>query len=343
METLKHVLTMIKPNAWFASIDLRQAYYSIPVHKDFRKYLRFTFHDKCFEFQVLPNGLSSSPRLFTKMLKAVFSTLRKMGHTNAIYIDDSFLQSDSQKECINNIRDTLTLVDDLGFTVHSGKSVVEPTQVIAFVGFLIDSVKMIVRPTPEKCEDIKQCCESLIQSKTFTIREFARVIGKLVAIEPGVQYAGLHYKQLELERDTALKINKGNFDSKITKTHEGKHCLQWWIRNIDFSFRHINLPDPVMYIESDSSNFGWGAYDRTNDVKVSGLWSSQEKIHHINYLELKAAFCTLQFLCENCANAHIHLMLDNTVAIKYLTKMGGRVKELNELTQDKNMHHLVVV
>jgi hypothetical protein len=45
----------------------------------------------------------------------------------------------------------------------------------------------------------------------MTIREFARVIGKLVASEPGIQYAGLYYKHLEIERDTALKINIREF------------------------------------------------------------------------------------------------------------------------------------
>jgi hypothetical protein len=89
-----------------------------------------------------------------------------------------------------------------------------------------------------------------------------------------------------------------------------------------------------MIIESDSSTSGWGGYDKTNDIKVSGLWSTDEKSHHINYLELKAAFLVLQFLCEQRVNIHIHLFLDNTVAMKYLSKMGGRVRELNDLTQE---------
>lgn len=88
----------------------------------------------------------------------------------------------------------------------------------------------------------------------MTIREFARVIGKLVASEPGVQYAGLYYKHLEIERDTALKINRGNFDAKIKLSQSSKKCLEWWIDNTDDSFRPINLPDPdLIFVEMTNS------------------------------------------------------------------------------------------
>lgn len=42
-------------------------------------------------------------------------------------------------------------------------------------------------------------------AKTITIRKFAQLIGKLVASEPGVSYAPLYYKTLEIEKDKALK------------------------------------------------------------------------------------------------------------------------------------------
>ena len=49
METLKTVLTLIKPNVFFASIDLKQAYYSVPIKQDSRKYLRFRWQGKIYE------------------------------------------------------------------------------------------------------------------------------------------------------------------------------------------------------------------------------------------------------------------------------------------------------
>ena len=40
----------------------------------------FQFEGKLYKFVCLPNGLTSAPRLFTKILKPVFGALHKEGH-----------------------------------------------------------------------------------------------------------------------------------------------------------------------------------------------------------------------------------------------------------------------
>ena len=57
------------------------------------------------------------------------------------------------------------------------------------------------------------------------MREFAQLIGKLVAAKPGVLYAPLHYKSIELEHDLALKRNFGDFDSIMTLSTVSHECL----------------------------------------------------------------------------------------------------------------------
>ena len=73
METLHTAITLMKPNCWMASVDLKDAYFSVPVHSKDRKYLRFFWKGQLYEFTCLPNGLAEAPRKFTKMLKAPFS------------------------------------------------------------------------------------------------------------------------------------------------------------------------------------------------------------------------------------------------------------------------------
>lgn len=334
METLKTALSLVKPNAYFGSLDLRQAYYSLQILTESRKFLRFIWDGVVYEYSCLPNGLSTGPRIFTKLLKPMYSALRKLGHTNVAYIDDSFLQSDTYEECVRNISDTLQLADSLGFTVHKTKSVVIPTQTIVFVGFLICSVSMTVRLPPDKCEDMIQLCKEILAARSLTIRKFAQLIGKCVSVEPGVRYAALYYKIMEIERNEALKIHKGNFDAPINLSEASKLCIQWWIDNITTSFRFICLPQPHRRIESDSSGFGWGCHDVTYDVKMHGEWSYTDRLHHINYLELKAAFQALKVLCPRVSNEHIYLFLDNKTAIKYISKQGGRKQHLNDLTRE---------
>ena len=118
---------------------------------------------------------------------------------------------------------------------------------------------------------------------------------------------------------------------KISK--ECQDCIQWWIDNLNLCYKPILIKSPDRKIELDSSMIGYGAHDVTN-TKNSGVWSVEEKENHINFLELKAAFLALKAFCNGANDEHIQLYLDNTTAIKYLNKMGGRKKLLNKLAKD---------
>lgn len=110
----------------------------------------------------------------------------------------------------------MSLFNKTGFTIHPEKSVLEPVQKIAFLGFLIDSIKMIVTLTPEKASELAKLCAETIRKREITIRVFASIIGKMIAAEPAVQYAPLHYIVLKNEKERCLKSKKGNFDAKLT-------------------------------------------------------------------------------------------------------------------------------
>lgn len=334
METFKSALHLVQRNCYFAKIDLKDAYYSVPIALTSRKYLKFTWRGILLQFTCLANGLSSAPRAYTKLMKPVFSSLRKDGHLNVSYIDDSLLQSETFDMCKVNVQDTMTLMDSLGLTVHPEKSIFIPSQIIEFVGYIINSVDMTVRLPTRKANDIIQQCKTFLSKDEITIREFAQLIGKLVASEPAVLYAPLYYKSLEIQKDTELKKSRGNFDHYMTLSELSIQCLQWWISNVATASKPIIWGKPNRIIESDSSGTGYGARDVTYTQDISGVWDEEEKLHHINFLELKAAFLALKGLCSNVNNEHVQLFLDNTTAIKYLSKMGGRKTDLNQLTRE---------
>ena len=333
METLRCVLPMIKKNSWFASIDLKDAYYSVPIDPHFRKYLSFYWDGTLYQFTSLPNGLSSAPRVFTKLLKPVFSYLRKQGFTNVCYIDDIFLQGDSYEECIENVINTSRLIDDLGLTIHPKKSVLRPSTSITFLGFLINSENMTVRLTSEKAKELSDLCLSISKRVEITIRELAQVIGKMIASDPGMEYGPLYYKNLEIEKDKKLKANCGNFEAKIQISEKSKSTLNWWHNNINSCYKSLILTDPDKVIKTDSSNTGWGGIIEGTSLKTRGFWSYEEQQNHIIFLELKAAFLSLKSLLSNENDIHVKLLMDNSVAVSYLSKYGGRKEHLNELTR----------
>ena len=201
-------------------------------------------------------GLSSSPRCFTKILKSVYATLSRKGHISTAYIDDSCLQGRNKQQWAQNVEDTVHLLDNLRFTVHDKKSVLIPTKEITFVNFILNSADMTVRLPLEKKESILKLCLSINKRSHITIREFSRLIGKLVATEPGVEYAQLRYKPFERIKDKHLKINNGNFDSTMIISRSCKRHIQWWIDNLEVSFKLISHGKPNREIYIDSSKTG---------------------------------------------------------------------------------------
>ena len=88
METIMSILKLVTPLTYFTKIDLKDAYYTIPVSPSHQKYLKFANNQDLHKFTCPPNGYCHGLRKFTKVLKPPLSTLRLDNITIAAYLDD---------------------------------------------------------------------------------------------------------------------------------------------------------------------------------------------------------------------------------------------------------------
>ena len=146
-----------------------------------------------------------------------------MGHLNSGYINDSYLQGYTVEDCEQNFGDTVTLLTRLGFFIHPQKSVFVPTQRFTFLGFVLDSIGMTVKPTEAKIQKIKSSCDTLLKTPMPTIKQVAKVIGILVSNFPGA----LHYRNVERDKYLALVLNKGNYEGKIQLSPMALQEIRW--------------------------------------------------------------------------------------------------------------------
>ena len=75
METLKSAIDAMRKNCFFGSVDLSEAFYSVPIREADRKFFRFIHKNQKYQFTALIMELTHSPRVFTKILKPVFAKL----------------------------------------------------------------------------------------------------------------------------------------------------------------------------------------------------------------------------------------------------------------------------
>ena len=64
MEGIHLIQMLLQEDDWMVKLDLKDAYFAVPIHLADRKYLTFQFRSTIYQFECLPFGLSSAPRVF---------------------------------------------------------------------------------------------------------------------------------------------------------------------------------------------------------------------------------------------------------------------------------------
>ncbi|XP_061478779.1 uncharacterized protein LOC133382992 [Rhineura floridana] len=97
MESLHSITESLHEGDFLASIDLKEAYLHVPICIAHRKFLRFAFGHQHFQYRAMPFGLSSAPRVFTKVLLILVAYLRTQGVHTYPYLDDLLIRAKSEE------------------------------------------------------------------------------------------------------------------------------------------------------------------------------------------------------------------------------------------------------
>ena len=332
MGGLADAINLTYKNCFFTSIDLKDAFYTVPLHHSAKKYFRFYHKSELFEFNSLVMGYKDAPRIFTKITKPLLSVLRQQNIQIMMYIDDSLLVHSSYDEGLQATRKTLDLMNKLGFYISWDKSCLIPTQRIKYLGFLIDSTNMTVRPTEEKALAIKAECAETKSKTKITIRKLAELIGKFMALCPGNRFGTIFYKRSENEKTKLLNMHSYNFDAKNTISDVMIEDFAWWEINAISYPVYFQLTLPVIEITCDSSTTGWAGI--CNSVTTKGLWSTEEQADHINILEIKAALLSLKAFTTNKSDISVKIFSDNICTVLCINKQGSTKTQINALIRD---------
>ena len=105
-------------------------------------------------------------------------------------------------------------------------------------------------------------------------------------------------------------------------TPAARETLQWWLHTPNLT-SGVPFSDPVpeMTIITDASSYGWGGH--LGDQTASGTWQPQEKLRHINWLELQAVWLTLQHFLPQLGGTVVEVLSDNMTTVSYINKQGG--------------------
>ena len=114
MEGIHMLKDLLRKGDFMVKIDLKDAYYTVPVCQNHQKFLRFVWKETMYEFSCLPFGLASAPRVFTKLMKPVVGLLRQLGTRLIVYLDYMLITAQSRDIALQHASMALDLLQGLG-------------------------------------------------------------------------------------------------------------------------------------------------------------------------------------------------------------------------------------
>ncbi|KAL0200730.1 hypothetical protein M9458_003917, partial [Cirrhinus mrigala] len=330
------LLRSVNHTAFFTVIDLKDAFFHISIYPPHRKFLRFAYQGVCYEFTVLPFGLSLSPRTFCLVVEAGLAPLRAAGLRILTYIDDWLIIADSREEAIQNTARALAHITALGFKVNVSKSNLTPSQNVIFLGLELNSLTMRARLSQQRTLSLLNCLSLFREGARVQYRTCLRLQG-LMASAVRVLPLGLLRMRAFMKWVLSLHLSPlRDLCRSVSVTRTCTAAPRHW-GNVEFYSQGTPLGAIMMrkVVTTDASLTGWGATQEGRTV--NGVWPNTLHSAHINYLELFTVWKALNHFLPHLQGHHVLVRCDTT-AVAYINRQGGmRSSKLHALA-----HRLLV-
>jgi hypothetical protein len=277
---VKDVKRMLRRGDFLTKIDVRDAYPGIAIHPWFRDhfYVRHRFAGDTFDtwlrYRVLPFGVHDAPRAYTAVLRAVVAFLSSGPSRVRLskLLDDILVAADTEEASVRDTQAVISVLQWLGFVIHSKKVELLPSQRQEFLGLLWDTVAFVARLTPARCVKVQGAARRLHAvvhaGRPLPLRFLASVLGQCQATRDAVTVApllsrellrwlrgalamqvhalGLHVKPWVLDPDDPwLPAELWDFDAVRANAGRGKSRPDHWSHKVNWDLDVCKVLSPV--------------------------------------------------------------------------------------------------
>ena len=213
LEDIRSLKDILHQGDFMAKLDLKEAYFSVSIAYQSKRFLQFHWKDKLLQFTCFPFGLSSALFVFAKLLHQVLASVRELGVCCLMHIDGMLILGETSEELSRNFHSCRSLMTSLGFIVNNEKSIAGSTQEIEFFRFVINSrlwqwQRRIWNPW---LHNARTYCNLNVQQ---SIHHLAQVIVTMTSLNQAVLPAPLHYRGLPEVKSESLALHH-SYDSHI--------------------------------------------------------------------------------------------------------------------------------
>ena len=354
LENLGRVPDVVLPGEFMGSIDHKSGYHHFLLHPNSWKYFGVFWRGQYYVWTVFTFGYALSPWVYTSFSDAIVKYVRRLGVPCLSWIDD-FLVSGLTEGARPSERDflaagrrsifILAAVTVLaGYFVGRIKSVLEPTRLLRYLGFFLDSgTRSFIVPPDKRDKFLSLVRAMLAGGRKCKFRRLEKVMGKAVSLSFAVPAARMLSRALQHDVTAALRRSPlaRNRDDWVPLSDQSLADLREWLGLA----AHLNggpwlhpkhTALRVVRVESDASGRRWGVVFEplspsghpVEVVCAAAEFSLAEAQLHINEKEMLAVIRGLLSLLHQRGPAALKgyrfdLWLDNAAAVSNFNKCGG--------------------
>ena len=321
LESFDVIFSMIRPGDYMVSIDLKDAFHTFGMSPLFFKFLCFEWLGVRYCYTSMPFGLTSAPRVFTKVFKTVLVYLRSKGIRVSAFFDDVIIVASSINLIMEHLYFTRLTLRSLGFLINNNKSSLVPSKSMMHLGYIWNTDDYTISVPVDKVLNFKKLCSQALLA-LVSLRALQKILGTIESFRVAYPYAALRYRAIQ--RDVASHIRNGSsWDTKICPSDLSRRDLIWWQDCPDrLPPRPLTPFSPQITVTTDSSLSGWGAFT-TSGLEAFGFWTEDEANLHINILETKAVLFSFKSFFRDLYDSSILIKSDNSTTVAYINHQGG--------------------
>lgn len=167
-------------NCKLFKMDLKNAFRNLPINPQDFHLLGFSFKEQFYFDKALVFGASISCSIFERFARFLeFSVSKRMTSGELIHYLDDFLGGNTDCDnCRLNMQVFQQVMQELGVPIATEKTA-GPSEVLVFLGLLLNSIDMTVSIPLEKLEEIRQKIKHVMSKEKVTLKEMQSLIGSL--------------------------------------------------------------------------------------------------------------------------------------------------------------------
>ena len=261
-ETIRHCC---RKGEWATSLDLRDAYLHLPIHRAFRKYLRFVVNGKAYQFRSLPAGICVAPWAWSRLVNILAEFLHQFGIELYLYIDDWLIKAIAKNLCALQTQWVVEVVQCLGFVIHWVKSLLLPTQSLVHLGYHFRWDLGLVKPPLERWNKVVQFLRWFLLQTTCPAVQWQSLLGHLTQLEKLVSLGMVRVRPIQAQLLSHWSPFRGSRSHPVPVTEAVRLCIQWWCLE-----EHIMGGCP-----SDGLNRRWKSFPMLHYMVGVPIWRAR--------------------------------------------------------------------